>query len=101
MRTLTGRHELALHVSEGSSAQAALIKFFNYFPSIREDVFDVHWQPAERDDARGTPWFTVKRDYVVKPQWRVLHNGRDLAYYGGLQTPLHPQDEVHIFPPGR
>ena len=101
MRTLTGRHELAMHVNEGSSAQTALTKFFNYFPSIREEVFDVHWQPAERDDARGTPWFTVKRDYVVKPQWRVLHNGRDLAYYGGLQTTLHPQDEVHIFPPGR
>jgi molybdopterin converting factor small subunit len=62
----------------------------------------VEWQPGERDDARGTPWFTVSTSYLVKPMWRVLLNGKDLAYITeGLATPLHAGDEVHLFPPGR
>jgi molybdopterin converting factor small subunit len=102
MRTITGVQAATVHVAEGASVEVALRKFFNYFPAARTEVFDVEWQPGERDDARGTPWFTVSTSYLVKPMWRVLLNGKDLAYITqGLATPLHAGDEVHLFPPGR
>lgn len=101
MRTITGRQELPVRVPGGADAEAALRKFFNYFPQARAEVFTVEWQPGETADARGTPWFTATAAYAVKPMWRVLLNGKDISYIGGPQTPLQPGDEIHVFPPGR
>jgi molybdopterin converting factor small subunit len=101
MRTVTGTQELTVHVPEGADAQLALRKFFNYYPQARSEVFEVEWQPGEHLDARGTPWFTTKPAYNVKPMWRVLLNGKDLSYIGGPSVPLHEGDEIHVFPPGR
>lgn len=101
MRTATGRKELAVRMGDGATAEAALRKFFNYFPSARAEALDVEWAAGERDDARGTPWLTVDRNYRVKPAWRVLLNGKDLSYGDGEATPLHAGDELHVFPPGR
>lgn len=101
MRAATGAQELNVRVAEGASVEAALRKFFNYYPTARSEVFDVAWAPGERDDARGTPWFTAQRLYAVKPMWRVLLNGKDLSYIGGPAAQLHAGDEVHVFPPGR
>lgn len=101
MRTITGMHDLTVHLSEGANAGHALRKFFNYFPSARSEVFDIEWRGSERDDARGTPWFTVNKAWRVKPMWRVLLNGKDLAFGGGPTVALHPGDEIHLFPPGR
>jgi hypothetical protein len=55
----------------------------------------------EQVDARGTPWFTTKPAYAVKPMWRVLLNGKDISYIGGPSVPVHEGDEIHVFPPGR
>ncbi len=101
MRTVTGVHELDIHLADGATAQGALRKFFNYFPQARSELFDPAWTGGEHDDARGTPWFTVKPAYAVKPMWRVLLNGKDLSYIGGANIPIHPGDEIHVFPPGR
>lgn len=101
MRTVTGAQELTVHVEHGATVESALRKFFNYFPASRAEVFDVAWAGAERLDSTGTPWFTVNRQYAVKPMWRVLLNGKDLSYIGGPGVELHPGDEVHVFPPGR
>lgn len=101
MRTVTGAHDLAVHVAEGASAQQALRKFFNYYPQARSEVFDLAWDGGERVDSHGTPWFTVDRLYAVKPMWRVLLNGKDLSFIGGPEVALQPGDEVHVFPPGR
>lgn len=101
MRTITGAHDLNVRLGGGATVQVALRKFFNYFPNAREDVFDVEWQGGEREDAQGTPWFTVDRIYSVKPMWRVLLNGKDLTYIGGPSVVLHDGDELHVFPPGR
>lgn len=101
MRTVTGVQDVAVRVPDGASADAVLRKFFNYFPSARGEALEAEWRPGERDDARGTPWFTVERAYRVKPMWRVLLNGRDLSYTGGASAPLRAGDELHVFPPGR
>ena len=101
MRTVTGAQEMSVRVGDGATVEAALRKFFNYYPAARSEVFDVAWAPGERDDARGTPWFTAQRLYAVKPMWRVLLNGKDLSYIGGPTVQLHAGDEVHVFPPGR
>ena len=101
MRTVTGTQDLSVQVAEGATVETALRKFFNYYPAARSEVFDVAWAPGERDDARGTPWFTAQRLYAVKPMWRVLLNGKDLSYIGGPTVQLQAGDEVHVFPPGR
>lgn len=101
MRTATGAHELPVRVADGADVQSALRKFFNYFPQARGEVFDPAWLGGERTDAHGTPWFTVERQYAVKPMWRVLLNGKDLSYIGGPGINLTAGDEIHIFPPGR
>jgi molybdopterin converting factor small subunit len=101
MRTVTGAQNLPVHVTEGGAVQHALRKFFNYYPQARSEVFDVAWAGGERMDSHGTPWFTVDRQYAVKPMWRVLLNGKDLSFIGGPELALHPGDEVHVFPPGR
>ena len=101
MRTITGVQELTVRLPEGASAEAALRKFFNYYPQARGEVFDIEWQAGEQIDARGTPWFTTRPAYAVKPMWRVLLNGKDISYIGGPSTPVHQGDEIHVFPPGR
>ena len=101
MRTITGAQELTMRLPAGADAQVALRKFFNYFPQARSEVFDVEWQPGEQVDARGTPWFTARPAYAVKPMWRVLLNGKDLSYIGGPTVPVGEGDEIHVFPPGR
>jgi molybdopterin converting factor small subunit len=101
MRTITGKQELTVQLPDGADVQLALRKFFNYFPQARSEVFDLEWLPGEQVDARGTPWFTAKPAYAVKPMWRVLLNGKDLSYIGGPSVPVHEGDEIHVFPPGR
>jgi molybdopterin converting factor small subunit len=101
MRMVTGRQELKLCLPDGARLETALQKFFNYFPHAREEVFQIDWLGSERDDATGTPWFTTEKVYRIKSKWRVLLNGRDLAYIGGPKANVSPGDEVSIFPPGR
>ncbi len=36
---------------------------------------------------------------ALRPYVRVIINGRDSELEQGLATPLHPQDQVSIFPP--
>lgn len=38
MRTVTGAQEITAHVAEGATVEAALRKFFNYFPAARAEV---------------------------------------------------------------
>jgi len=101
MRNLTGHKTFQVHLPIGASIETLLQKFFNYFPHARQDVFDINWLGGERLDTTGTPWFTTERIYRVKPMWRVLLNGRNVDYIGGLSISVSPNDHVSIFPPGR
>ena len=101
MRTITGAHELTMHLTQGDRVHHALRKLFDYFPAARSDVLTVEWQEGERLDANGTPWFAPTATYRIKPNWRVLLNGKDVSYVGGPQTSVSAGDELHLFPPGR
>lgn len=101
MRTITGRQEVRFRFSDGATMETALIKFFDYFPQARTEVLDVEWEGGERLDAVGIPWFEAEKTYRIKPMWRVLHNGKDVDYAGGLAVPLTPGDEISVYPPGR
>ncbi|MCB9003852.1 MAG: hypothetical protein H6664_05715 [Ardenticatenaceae bacterium] len=101
MRTITHQAAIPLQLETGSDMETVLHKFFNYFPLARQQVFDLAWEAGERLDAHNTPWMTVEKRYQVKKGWRVLRNGRDITYDGGLQQTLSPDDTIAFFPPGR
>lgn len=101
IRALVRRQRVQMGLRQGSSMRDVLRKFFDYYPQLRPEVFDIAWLEGERLDETGKPWLTVKQGYQVRRGWRVLLNGRDVAYSGGLAQPVTPGDEVAIFPPGR
>jgi len=103
MRSLIGRSDLTLCLHDGARIETALRKFFNYYPQARAEIFEIGWKDDERLDATGTPWLTVERVYRIKesPAWRVLLNGRDLRYSGGLNRIIQQGDQISIYPPGR
>jgi molybdopterin converting factor small subunit len=101
MRTVTRQQQIAMQLSHGATVALLLRKLFNYHPQARETVFEIGWVGGERLSASGTPWFEPIRVHHIKPNWRVLLNGKDLAYIGGPQVKVSPGDEISIFPPGR
>ncbi len=101
MRHLAHRPQLQMGMPDGGHMAQAMEKFFNYYPQARPDVFAIGWLPGERLDERGTPWMTVQKTYRAQTGWRVLLNGRDMVYSGGLQQTVQPGDRISIFPPGR
>ncbi len=101
MRTITGRHELRVRLPKGATMETVLKKYFDYFPETRTEVLNLEWEGGERFDAAGIPWFEAEKIYRIKPMWRVLLNGEDLDYIGGVNAAVSPGDTVSVFPPGR
>lgn len=101
MRNLAPAPTLQMAVPSSSTLNLVMNRFFNYFPQTRSMVCDVTWTEQERDDSAGRPWLTVRPSYQVRPDWRILVNGRNARYEGGLQTAVKPGDTISIFPPGR
>lgn len=101
MRTLTRHQKQTIRLQAGENMAHLLRKFFNYYPQTRMEIFDVVWEEGERVDEMGTSWLTVAKEYRLKHGWRVLLNGRHLAYVGGLAQAVSPGDTISIFPPGR
>ncbi|NOX60610.1 MAG: hypothetical protein GXP42_01475 [Chloroflexi bacterium] len=102
LRTLIGREQQTVHVHADSTVADALRKFFDYYPTLRKELFQVRWRtPQNGHDATwATDFETV---YVPRsgPYWRILLNGRDLSYDGGFDAMLQPGDVIALFPPGR
>ena len=101
LRDLTGRRKITVRLAESERAEHVLRKFFDYFPEVRAEVFDVGWDDDYRLDDRGTPWLTTRRVYRARRDWNIRLNGRNIEYAGGLTAPISPGDEVSVFPPGR
>jgi len=101
LRDLTGRRKVTVRLAESERAEHVLRKFFDYFPEVRAEVFDVGWDDDYRLDDRGTPWLTTRRVYRARRDWNIRLNGRNIEYAGGLTAPISPGDEVSVFPPGR
>ncbi|MFN3742736.1 MAG: protoglobin domain-containing protein [Anaerolineales bacterium] len=99
LRPLIGRDDFQVYVDRGSTVAEALRKFFNYFPQARQEALQPIWRSQEKKDSL---WVEVYPSYIPRPAWRVLLNGRDLAYAGGFhQNKLKESDVLALFPPGR
>jgi molybdopterin converting factor small subunit len=101
MRQLAPQPTLHMAVPTSSTLSLVMHRFFNYFPQTRTMICDVAWNEQERDDSSGRPWLTVRPSYQVRPDWRILVNGRNARYEAGLETAVRPGDTISIFPPGR
>lgn len=98
MRNLLGGREVTLGLPSNSRVRDVLQTVFAAYPAVRAEVLDRVWDdlpPADR--AAGA----VTVVHVPRPGWRLLLNGRDVRYSGGLGTAVAEGDEVAFFPPGR
>ncbi len=98
MRDLAGRRELVVHGRHETTVADVLRKFFDYLPALREEALDRAWH-EEIDPA--SLWSAVEPVYLPRRGWRVLVNGRDVAFERGFATPVGDGDTVDLFPPGR
>ena len=99
MRPLIGRHDVTIRLHEGGTVEEWLRKFFDYYPEARPVVLNEVWE--SHDDERSG-WRDVAIAYEPHPGWRVLLNGRDVAYVeGGSSHGVRTGDELSLFPPGR
>jgi molybdopterin converting factor small subunit len=103
VRARARRDEVRICVNHGAPVGTLLRKFFDYYPHLRELVFETHWDDIPHYDEGGTAWSVPRRSYVVRthPAWRVLLNGRNLAHIGGPVAELSPEDEIRMYSPGR
>lgn len=101
LRKLVGSQHLHVSLTNAEKLEHVIRKLFNYYPHLRSEIFNLTWVEGDRLDATGTPWLEVHPAYQVKPGWRLLLNGRDVAYHGGLETKLKSGDQIDFFPPGR
>lgn len=102
IRKLVGRQELSIAVHTGETVGDIFRKLLNYYPEIREEIFEVEWTERERLDATNTPWLEVDKTYVLRPAgWRVHVNGRGIEFGEGFGQVLCPGDFLSIFPPTR
>jgi molybdopterin converting factor small subunit len=98
LRALLHGREVAVAVEPGGNLAEVLRKLFNAYPEVRAEVLDRRWD--ERDPGQHD-WPMVTPAYLPRPGWRLLLNGRDAGYEGGLEQPVAEGDEVALFPPGR
>lgn len=81
------------------TVETVLRKFFSYYPEARREVLEVVWEAEDKPDSL---WMDVVPVYVPRTGWRILLNGREIAYLEhGVGTPVTEGDVVEIFPPGR
>lgn len=101
VRSYTRREKMIMHLPRGSHMETLLVRFFNYFPHMRSDVFDIEWLGQDRLDDDGRTWLVTEKAYRARRGWRVLLNGRDINFANGLDTIINEGDRVSVFPPGR
>src|SRR5690606_41757467 len=96
---------LALHSfptrrsSDLDTLEDLLRKFFNYVPQLRADCLRPLWHSHEKDDAS---WVEVYQSYTPAPGgYRILLNGRNVAFADGFGARVGPEDGISLFPPGR
>ncbi|MCZ7670140.1 MAG: hypothetical protein M5U34_24685 [Chloroflexi bacterium] len=96
MRSMVGQAQVTVHVNDGESVEAVLRKFFNYHPHARTFALERVWHSHEKRDSN---WVELNPSYVPRPRgWRILLNGRNVTYGGGLDMPVHQEDTLSIFP---
>ncbi len=100
LRPLVGRNEMTVRAGDGACVSEILRKFFDYAPQTRSEALDRVWRDAVPSKPDSL-WPEIVPVYLPKSNWRVLLNGRELRYNGGLGVPVRAGDQVALFPPGR
>lgn len=98
LRPIVGGKEISVPASLGTTVLDLLQKFFNYYPQVRLEALDKRWESEVKEDSL---WDAIKPVYVPRAGWRVLYNGRDIAYGDGIGAIVKEEDVIAIFPPGR
>ncbi len=102
LQAIAGLEEQTIHAHNDDTLADVLRKFFDCHPALREEFFEVKWRTPE-DDVEAT-WATdFEKVYTPRqgPYWRILLNGKEIRYHGGLEQPIHHGDMIAFFPPGR
>ena len=100
LRPLLGRNEMTVRAGEVALVSDILRKFFDYAPQTRSEALDRVWHetlPSKPDSV----WPEIVPVYLPKNNWRLMLNGRELRYNGGVSVPVCANDQVALFPPGR
>ena len=93
-----GQESLTVHYTPGETVVDVLRKTLNYTPHLREVLFEKTWEAQDREQDL---WMTLSPIFVLRPGWRVQHNGKNLQFHGGFQTILEPGDRLELVSPGR
>lgn len=102
LRALAQKEQVDVRTYEDAPVADVLRKFFDYYPILRREFFTLQWLSPTEDSA--ATWLTdFEQVYVPRegPDWRVLLNGKDLRFHGGVDMPVHDNDVLALFPPGR
>lgn len=98
LRPLLHTDAVLVGIDSRATVGDVLRKLFNYYPHARAEALSRAW---ETEDRAGSLWEDVLPVFVPRQGWRVLLNGRDVQYAGGFTLPVHADDELALFPPGR
>ena len=98
LRNLLGGREVIVGVKSGDRLGDVLRKLFNVYPEVRAEVLDRVWDEGDLTSGQS---IAIVPTYRPGRGWRVLLNGRDVRYGGGLDLPVAVGDEIALFPPGR
>lgn len=78
-RDICGAKTVQLEVSDKATVEEMLDVLIETFPPMREEVFTETKQ--------------------LKPMVHVFVNGKNVMFLEGLQTKVHTDDEIALFPP--
>jgi molybdopterin converting factor small subunit len=98
LRGLWPQPSVRVAMGSGDRLADVLRKLFGAYPEIRSEVLDRVWDEQAPGTTR-TP--IVVPTFQPRQGWRLLLNGKDARYNGGLRQPIADGDEVSLFPPGR
>ena len=93
-----GRETLTVHFRQGHTVADVLRKTLDFSPKLREVMFDIGWEEVEQDQDL---WMRVRKVYHLREGWRVQLNGKNLAFNGGFNQAIQPDDQITLFSPGR
>ncbi|MFN8522259.1 MAG: protoglobin domain-containing protein [Chloroflexota bacterium] len=98
VRGLVGRDAIQVGLASGGTVRSVLTRLLGYSPELRSDAMERGWEDHDR---AGSLWREVVPRYALRDGWRLLRNGKDVRYWGGLDQELLEGDELAVFPPGR
>jgi molybdopterin converting factor small subunit len=103
LRPILGLNEMDVGVGPLTTAGDLLRRVVDYFPQLRDELFESHVEAPLSDQGGEVPtWLEdLEHVYVLRPSWTILHNNVNLRWREGLEAQVKPDDTLAIFPPTR